>query len=364
MADIFDYLYWRGDLTFSKAPFCEVDGVILARLSYQLFEKILGKGEKITVKAAAKRILSLPDLENIIRVKNDVRFLGELAKSKRFSGLKLSDFVSRTDKETQTQFSAITAEITKDLRFVAFRGTDNTIIGWKEDFNMGFVCPVPAQQLAVGYLEEAAKGYDGEFLIGGHSKGGNLAVYSAAFCKKEIQPRIKTVWNYDGPGFDEKVLSKQGYKNICDRVRTFVPQSSVVGMLLSHEEEYTIVHSRNTGIMQHDIYSWDVERDGFSYLETVDNSSKFVDYTLKAWIADMDYEQREKFTDAIFEVISETNVSTLHELGENWFENTKTVLKSVKNLDEPTRKAVTQAIKLLAKSAGTGLTRIIQPDTV
>ena len=116
--------------------------------------------------------------------------------------------------------------------------------------------------------------------------------------------------------------------------------------------------------MQHDIYSWDVGRDGFSYLETVDNSSKFVDYTLKAWISDMDYEQREKFTDAIFEVISETNVSTLHELGENWFENTKTVLKSVKNLDEPTRKAVTQAIKLLAKSAGTGLTRIIQSDTV
>ena len=229
---------------------------------------------------------------------------------------------------------------------------------------MGFVCPVPAQQLAVGYLEEAAKGYDGEFLIGGHSKGGNLAVYSAAFCKKEIQPKIKTVWNYDGPGFDEKVLSKTGYKNICDRVRTFVPQSSVVGMLLSHEEEYTIVHSRNAGIMQHDIYSWDVERDSFSYLETVDNSSKFVDYTLKAWISDMDYEQREKFTDAIFEVISETNVSTLHELGENWFENTKTVLKSVKNLDEPTRKAVTQAIKLLAKSAGTGLTRMIQPDAI
>ena len=150
---------------------------------------------------------------------------------------------------------------------------------------MGFVFPVPAQELAVDYIEKIASRHSENMLVGGHSKGGNLAVYSAAFCSEAVQNRIEIVYNFDGPGFDEKVLQKDGYKRICNKVNTFVPQSSVVGMLLNHEERYIIVHSTQLGLLQHDLYSWSVQIDSFICLEAVDNTGRFIDYTLKAWIA-------------------------------------------------------------------------------
>lgn len=363
IANIFDYLIWRGDLTLEHSDFNEIDGVILARLSYLPFEKIIEQHSMRTAKMsfAAKAFLALPDIDSIVLMKEDVRLLTFLAESPRFQNMEIMMYVNQIDTKTQTQFSVITVKINENRYFISFRGTDNTLIGWKEDFNMSFVCPVPAQELALQYVENIAHLVSGSLVIGGHSKGGNLAVYASACCSGYIQDRIEKVYNYDGPGFDEKILLTDGYKKICHRVNTFVPQSSIVGMLLGHEEEYTIVHSAQvSGIWQHDTYSWEVKRDEFVCLESVTNSSRFIDYTLKAWVADLDYSQREKFIDTIYTVVSETNATTLRELGDNWFSSAKTVLKSVKNLDEATRHAVTQALLLLAKSAKTGMFQMFQ----
>lgn len=226
---------------------------------------------------------------------------------------------------------------------------------------MSFVCPVPAQVLASRYVERLANEKpEKNIVITGHSKGGNLAVYAAAFCDDGVQKRITSVFNYDGPGFDDRVLRTESYKRICKRIMTFVPQSSVIGMLLGHEEAYTIVHSEQTGMMQHDVYSWDVRRDGFDCLERVDNSSRFVDFTLKAWITDLDYKQRESFFDTVYTVMKETNASTLREMGENWFASAVSVLKSIKNLDEATRKAALRTLGLLVKCAGMGISHMWQ----
>lgn len=226
---------------------------------------------------------------------------------------------------------------------------------------MSFVCPVPAQVLASRYVERLAnEKTEKNIVITGHSKGGNLAVYAAAFCDDGVQKRITSVFNYDGPGFDDRVLRTESYKRICKRIMTFVPQSSVIGMLLGHEEAYTIVHSEQTGMMQHDVYSWDVRRDGFECLERVDNSSRFVDFTLKAWITDLDYKQRESFFDTVYTVMKETNASTLREMGENWFASAVSVLKSIKNLDEATRKAALRTLGLLVKCAGMGISHMWQ----
>lgn len=226
---------------------------------------------------------------------------------------------------------------------------------------MSFVCPVPAQVLASRYVERLANEKpEKSIVITGHSKGGNLAVYAAAFCDDGVQKRITSVFNYDGPGFDDRVLRTESYKRICKRIMTFVPQSSVIGMLLGHEEAYTIVHSEQTGMMQHDVYSWDVRRDGFDCLEQVDNSSRFVDFTLKAWITDLDYKQRESFFDTVYTVMKETNASTLREMGENWFASAVSVLKSIKNLDEATRKAALRTLGLLVKCAGMGISHMWQ----
>lgn len=195
----------------------------------------------------------------------------------------LTAYADRLDAESQTQFSAITVKLEEGHYCVAYRGTDNTLIGWKEDFNMGFVCPVPGQKLAVDYLQKGRPAAPRPAYRLRPLKGGQFCCLRRGFCGEEIQDRIEAVYNYDGPGFDSKVLSEPGYQRICQKIQTFVPQSSVVGMLLGHEEKYIIVHSEQTFLQQHDTYSWEVLQKHFHYLDTVDNSSRFVDYTLKAW---------------------------------------------------------------------------------
>ena len=360
--NLFDYIFWRGDLSLDAAPFNEVDGVILARLSYLPFERILPQGpeDAVSIARAARLLHALPDAGDAVLQQEDLHLLSVLAESPRFRDMGLSDFVSRLDPGTQTQFSAVTVLLEGGGVFVSYRGTDNTLVGWKEDFNMGFVCPVPAQEMAVDYLNQAGTRHPGILLAGGHSKGGNLAVYAASFCAGEVQRRLRAVYNYDGPGFDEQVLYRPGYQAVCGRVNTFVPQFSVVGMLLGHRERHTVVHSGQTGILQHNVYSWDVWRDRFAVLEEVSSSSRFIDFTLKAWMQDFAPAQRETFFDTLYEILTGTRASTFRELEENWFASAVSMVRSFRNLDEPTRRAVTHALSLLVQSARTGLTEVIQ----
>ena len=362
MATVFDYLKWRGDLSFSQDPLNPVDGLIFSVLSYIPFvgQAAETPNEPIALRDAAADFLSLDDYESRVRAKNDAMMLRAAAETARFGGCKMVLYRDQFAPEEETQFAAMTFLLPDDTAFVAFRGTDRSLVGWKEDFNMAFQEAVPAQLLAQDYVREVAAEYGMPLRLGGHSKGGNLAVYAAAFCDDGVQKRITSVFNYDGPGFDDRVLRTESYKRICKRIMTFVPQSSVIGMLLGHEEAYTIVHSEQTGMMQHDVYSWDVRRDGFDCLEQVDNSSRFVDFTLKAWITDLDYKQRESFFDTVYTVMKETNASTLREMGENWFASAVSVLKSIKNLDEATRKAALRTLGLLVKCAGMGISHMWQ----
>ena len=311
MTTLFDYLSWRGDLPLSADPFHEVDGVILARFTYMPFHRVLQRDSltPTTVEAVCRALLALPDIETAVRRRGDTDLLRALVESPRYKGMVLTAYADRLDAESQTQFSAITVKLEEGHYCVAYRGTDNTLIGWKEDFNMAFICPVPAQLSAVKYLERIAAGTDGALMLGGHSKGGNLAVYAGAFCSEAAQQRIELVYNFDGPGFDQKILDQAGYEAICPRVRTFVPQSSVVGMLLGHEEQYTVVHSQETGLTQHNIYTWDVERESLSYLDTVTHGSRFIDRTLKDWLAGMSVEQRAVLVDTVYEVMQQTGAA-------------------------------------------------------
>ena len=232
MENVFDYLDWRGDLTLDLVPLCDVDAVVLSRLSYLPLDGLVPP-EGAPVGALMRQLLaSKPPL----LLPEDGRFIPALAASQRFCEMWIMDYVNQIDLESQTQFAAITVALGDGRHFVAFRGTDGTLVGWKEDFNMAFTCPVPAQRLAAHYAASAMLRFPGEFLLGGHSKGGNLAVYAAAFCPAALQERIAAVYNNDGPGFDAEVIALPGYQRICARVQTFVPQSSIVGMLLEHEE--------------------------------------------------------------------------------------------------------------------------------
>jgi len=391
MANIIDYLEWRGDLSFKANPLNEIDGAILARLTYQRFEMLSHPVEGAMLSNTIKEILALHNIEEKTLIKNDYDFMKAIAKSERFKNLTILDYTNMIEKESQTQFSAITLLVeesedcdksedkneaqdknaTQDKSdgknedksavydnktlLVFFRGTDNTLVGWKEDFNMGFMTFLPGQVKAADYLTKMSKLSNGKIIVGGHSKGGNLAVFASAFTTKDVQKRIEKVFNYDGPGFDETVIKKEGYERICSCIETFVPQSSVVGMLLEHEEKYIIVHSSRTGLWQHDIYSWDLLGAKFCILEEVDNSSRFIDYTLKEWIKSMSKEERESFVDAIFSVMANGNYATLREMKENWVSSGMGMIKGVMNLTPESRKSVGEALSLLVKSSKLGL---------
>ena len=261
MANIFDYLAWRGDITLAQSPFNPVDSLILSVLSYLPFDGTVDSAFErrgITI-AEAQVAFSARDVARApVRSDNDVQLLTALAGSARFARMRLTGYTSLFDEARQEQFAALTIRTGDGASYISFRGTDHSLVGWKEDFNMSFMTPVPAQRDAVAYLERAAKSLWGPLRVGGHSKGGNLAVYASAFCGRRFQKRIVSVYNNDGPGFDESVIATEGFQIIGERLHAYVPQSSIIGMLLEHAEQYAIVHSGQKGIMQHDPYSWSV----------------------------------------------------------------------------------------------------------
>ncbi len=365
MAEWSEYFPWRGDLTFEQDPLNEVDGVILARFSYipfEFFTQPLPKGP-VTIRQLADQALADEPLRAAGRWKQqDDKLLRAMADSRRYGQLQIDYQGGKLDEVLQTQFSAVTVKLKEGLFFLSFRGTDNTVVGWKEDLNMSFLCPIPGQRLAAEYARRVAEKVSGRLIFGGHSKGGNLAVYAAAFCGTEVQERIDAVYNYDGPGFLDKILQTQEYRKICGRVHTFVPQFSVVGMLLGREEERTVVHSTETGLMQHDVYSWEVLGPRFVCLETVTAGSRFVDGTIKDWIQDMTPEQFEVFVDAIYKVLCAPNMKTMHEMKENWLDTAKSFYRAAADMDDKTRDAALEALRVLARSAEREVVETLRPE--
>jgi len=350
MANIFDYIKWRGDLSIRQDSFNEVDGIILSAFSYLPFELVYDKLKfPAKIKDICKALADIPDISKKLLFKNDLSLIKSLINCKRFGSMLVSDYENFVDTNSQTQFSAVTIKIRYNQYCIAFRGTDNTIVGWKEDFNMAFVCPVPAQEAAVAYLDNITSKFSGNFIICGHSKGGNLAIYASAFSTKKSNAQIDMIYNYDGPGFDARILTTDEYKEICGKICSFVPQSSIVGMLFNHEDEYTIVKSSQISILQHDFYSWNIEGKNFIYLDEVTKGSKFIDTTLKSWLESVDYKERERFIDTVFSVLEETKARTIREMGENWLKSAKAITKSIQNIDEDTKTAVTATLKLLAE---------------
>jgi hypothetical protein len=187
-------------------------------------------------------------------------------------------------------------------------------VGWKENFNMSFMMPVPAQLEAVAYTEKIAEALSGDLYLGGHSKGGNLAVYAAVKCDPKIKSRILGVYNNDGPGFDALFIEGADYQSMRGKIRTIVPHSSVVGMLLEHEDHYEVVKSNATAIFQHDALSWEVLGSQFINLDTVTQESRLIDQTLKTWMNGLSVEEREHIVDALYETLAQTNYKTITEL--------------------------------------------------
>lgn len=357
MGTLFDYLDWRGDLKFSEVPLNEIDSLIFALLSYVAFDEIVPSGlneSPISLRDAIRQYLRIHKGETAYLgkiVPSEILSLAaKVSKTIRYANVKMLAYTNHIDPATQTQFSAVTFLPQNAPSYVAFRGTDDTIVGWKEDFNMSFLQPVPAQREAVEYLERIAPYLSEKFFMGGHSKGGNLAVYAAVKCFPAIQTRILTVYNNDGPGFNREFIEGIDYKNLRGKIRTLVPASSVVGMLLEHEESYEVVKSNASGLMQHDGCSWEVLGGKFIYLDTVTNESRMIDSALRAWLNELSMEERENVVDSVYEVLVATNASTLTELTADKVK----LVKAWGSLDPKVKNMILKCIGIFIKESRPG----------
>ena len=352
MANVCDYVKWRGDISLEQSKFNEIDNLILSRFSYFPFDKIIKENEVVTIKELSERFKKQDIRKLPILWKDDVDLFPLMGESERFGKLLATKYINKIDQEQEKQFAAITVLMPDNTIFVSYRGTDNTIVGWKEDLNMSFKSHIASQISAKKYLEIIAQEYpDKKIRIGGHSKGGNVAVYAATFVNKEIKDRIINVYNNDGPGFCDDVIETPEYKEMIEKVHTYIPQSSVIGRLMNHREKYTVVKSVQKGIMQHDLCSWEVLGKEFVTLEEVTNGSEFVDKTIKEWLEKVEPAKREQVIDVIFDILNTTDAQTMKEIKSNWFTSARTMMASYKNIDNETKEMIWQTLNELFKVA-------------
>ena len=316
MANIFDYLKWRGDLSFSQDPPNEVDALVFSGLSYIRFGAVAEHypQQPVSLKEAAEAFFALEGYETCCRVEKDLELLRAATQTRRFGEIKLCMYRDLLIPEQETQFAAMTFLLDDGSMFLSFRGTDNSLVGWKEDFNMTFQQTIPAQRLALQYVREVALEHYRPIRLGGHSKGGNLAVFAAARSSPMIQERIEEVFNNDGPGFTKYLMGDPGYVAMVPKIKTYVPQSSVIGMLLEHEEPYTVIRSKSIGLLQHDLYTWDVMGKDFILVEEITEGSQFVDATIKTWFAEMTNQEREQLVDVMFALLGSGGAENVYDL--------------------------------------------------
>ena len=348
MKNIVEYAETQFSL-FEEKPFSPVDSLILSQFAYISFDGIvpeLSSGFKtVRIGDCLKAEHFTPMFIETRDPRKNRSLLIALAASPRYRDIRMTCYVNEFDAVKEKQFSAVTFILPDNSVYIAFRGTDDSIIGWKEDFNMAFVYPVPSQVRALEYLTEISRLIPGPLIIGGHSKGGNLAVYSAFNAPVSVRRRIQLVYDHDGPGFKEGALNCEGYRQIEDRIQKTIPQSSMIGMLLEGHKKYTVVESSRMGVMQHDPFSWKIDGDGFSTVEEVSDGARYVNRTIRDWIDGLSNEDREKFTDLLFGVLDAGDAKTFSEITLEWKKNFSAIFTAIRDTDPEMKKFIGELIK-------------------
>lgn len=370
MGNVMDYLDWRGDLSWEADPFNEVDNLILAQLVYVDFEGIVPgvmSEENITLKEASKLFFEKNKEEDILAkvsmTKMSAFVMKKMAETKRFSEIRLSKYVNDIDLEEQSQFSVLCITLQDGSIFISYSGTDSTIVGWRENFNMGYLEETPGQRKAVDYLNFTMKRNKQILRVGGHSKGGNLSVYASVMCKPQIQKHIIEVYSNDGPGFRKEMLESDAYHRMEGKIRRIVPESSIVGLLLEHESKYEVVKSSERGAQQHDPLSWEVKGKHFIYVEDVTPQSLMLDETMKKWLGQLDGEQRQQIVETVFSVLETAEIYTVDDFYHSKLKKIQEIMKATTDLPEETQKLLYEAIRLLWKT-GNNLIKKRMKETV
>ena len=344
MSGIIDYSLANAHKDFNALPFSKVDGLIFAQLAYLDYDTFVPEKQLFARGITFSKIAEQDGFENLFPLERTARknllLFNSLAYSKRYGKVRINYHENVFDPLNTIQFSATTFLLPDGNACVSFRGTDSTITGWRENFDMLYNDTVPAQILSAKYLNTVAGKIKGKITVVGHSKGGNLAIYAGAMCSEKTKEKIVEIQSFDSPGFTEDFIASENYLKIEGKIVKFVPEESMIGMLLNDTDTYRIVKSDGEGIHQHDPFLWIVEDNDFVTGKKIDTKAKFVTSTFKEWIGNFTPEQREVFVDGIFDIIQATNAQKAESFID-WSENLKSnnalFFETIKDLDPETR---------------------------
>lgn len=341
MRNFINYVY-EETLTFEQKPLNEIDSLVLSWLSnlhYPSNLKFVESKKRIPI----KDLLDDKELEQLAHScfdpQSTVKLLKGIKNSPRFQDLMFSNHVHIYDQNLQEQFSATTFHYKDLFSYVSFRGTDNTIIGWKEDLNMGFECPVPAQIGALKYLTEIFPTLNKDIYLGGHSKGGNLAVFAGVMANLDIDQHIIAMYSHDGPGFLDSFFNSANFITRKNKIFKTVPEFSIVGLIMEKHEDYKIVKSNGISIFQHNPFSWFIRKDTFYEVPKLDKQAQNFDSHLNDAISNFPKELRKEAIDDIYSIFSNANITLTNEIPKNF----PKIIASYKNLS-PDRKELIQQL--------------------
>ena len=363
MGNIMDYISWRGDLSFEQSQFNEVDNLILACFSYVNLDGIsaVTKQKGIGLKKLTKEFMKLHTMKELEADKSFIRLapfmMMEMAKSVRFGKCVVRNYVNDIVTEAEQQFAAMEIVLEDGTSYVSFRGTDDTIIGWKEDFNLS-TGVVPAQKRAIEYLQKISEHTDGMLRVGGHSKGGNLAIYGSVMCKSAHE-KILEIYSNDGPGFSREFQELPETKEMMPKIIRIIPEYSIIGTLLEHEKEPVIVASSSKGLLQHDGFSWEVQGPALVRRDSLNKTAlRFIEI-LHKWIDGMDMEQKRLLIEDLFATLQASGYENLSEVQ---FGGLKSLAAMVKRVEKFAPESRGMMQELLTAICG-GWLEQLQADT-
>lgn len=360
MYNIQSHVREHGHETMEQRPFDVLDGLAMTQLVYMPMEGLIDDGGETTVRELWY-FLSLRYLDAFptFYPKKCYFFTQSCAASKRFAPLMISDYVNHIDPNQELQFCACTFALPDGSHFISFRGTDMSLVGWKEDLNMSFMT-VPAQRMAVDYVAHAAEAHEGPLYLGGHSKGGNLALYAASHSEPAVRARIAQAYSFDGQGVDKATLDSEGYQDIKDRVQSWIPQSSVVGMLLCYHPNYFVVKSTALGLLQHDAFTWQIKNGAFEQLPELNITSRVSAEAFRKWLDQYSEDDRRFMAEVIIQIVSGIGTDTIAPLYQDLRGSSLKMFSAFNKLDFETRARATLLFtSLLSTEAGYAMRKLI-----
>ncbi len=358
MANIHEYLIWRGDVPFTVSPFNEVDALVLSELAYTDFHGVLSEeGEqRITVEEARRLFWEKHTREEIMAMDSYTKtapfLMDEMAGKGRFGGTVIAYYYDVIDTNVDVQLAALTFYLPDGTAFVAFRGTDDTVVGWKEDFNLSYMPATEGQRRAAEYLTRHFSGQSISIRVGGHSKGGNLAMYAAVCAEKAVRDRIIAVYNNDGPGFLKEFTETEAYRDMVPRFICTVPEKAVIGTLLNSKAFQHVVKSTASGIFQHDGFSWNVLGNRFVEVDRRSDSSIALEMTLHQWLEEQNESNRRTFVNTMFGLLESTGRSTIGEIKGDLPGSLATMWKMLETMNKEQRELVWNMIMQFLAAGG------------